>query len=74
MIEIKKTRQVSFLALKSKKRKKERKKCPRSFGRKGRNHLNKLGVNRIVWILKKQEVEEWTIFIGIRIGTNDGVL
>jgi len=34
----------------------------------------RLGVNRITWILKKQEVGEWTIFIRIRIGTNDEVL
>jgi hypothetical protein len=46
----------------------------RSFGRNGRNQLNKLGVNRIIWIRKKQDVVEWTIFIGIRIGTNDGLL
>jgi hypothetical protein len=49
-------------------------KCTRSFGRNGRNKLNELGVNRIIWILKKQDVAEWTIFIGIRIGRNDGLL
>jgi len=49
-------------------------KSSRSFGRNGRNQLKRLGVNRIIWILKKQDVTEWTIFIGIRIGINDGLL
>jgi hypothetical protein len=38
-------------------------KCKRIFDRKGRKHLNKLGVNRIIWILKKWKVAEWTSFI-----------
>jgi hypothetical protein len=40
-----------------------KKKCTRGFDRKGRNHLDKLGVNRIIWILKKREVAEWASFI-----------
>jgi hypothetical protein len=59
VIELRKTREARLLALKG-----GGEKFIRSFfDRKGRNHLNKLGINIIIWILKKREVAEWTSFI-----------
>jgi hypothetical protein len=44
------------------------------FWQEWKNQLNDLGVNRIIGILVKQDVAEWTVFIGIRKGTYDGLL